>query len=67
MRYSVIGSREFEDYDLLEKTLDKHFIYQIVSGGAKGADTLAARYANENNIPLIEFIPNGINTKMRRR
>ena len=57
MRYSVIGSREFEDYDLLKETLDKHFISQIVSGGANGADTLAARYAKENNIPLIEFIP----------
>lgn len=58
MRYSVIGSREFEDYDLLKETLDKHFIYQIVSGGAPGADTLAARYAEAHNIPLLEFIPN---------
>ena len=41
----------------MSQTLNKHFISQIVSGGAKGADTLAARYAKENNIPLIEFIP----------
>lgn len=29
----------------------------IVSGGAKGADSLATRYAREHNIPLKEFLP----------
>lgn len=57
MRYAVIGSRTFLDYETLKEVLDKHYISQIVSGGAKGADNLGARYANENNIPLIEFIP----------
>lgn len=58
MRYAIIGSRTFCDYEKLKEVLDKHYISQIVSGGAKGADTLGARYANEKNIPLIEFIPN---------
>lgn len=57
MRYAVIGSRTFFGYKLLKNVLDKHFISQIVSGGAKGADSLAARYANEHNIPLLEFLP----------
>ena len=37
--------------------LEKHYISQIVSGGAKGADSLAARYANEKGIPLVVFLP----------
>ena len=58
MRYAVIGSRTFADYGLLSSVLNKHFISQIVSGGARGADSLAARYALEKNILLLEFIPN---------
>ena len=45
----VVGSRDFEDYRLLENTLDKLLRYYkeitIVTGGAKGADTLAEKYA----------------------
>jgi hypothetical protein len=29
----------------------------IISGGAIGADTLAKRYANERNIPMVEHLP----------
>ena len=55
--YAVIGSRGFNDYALLKKELDKLKITKIISGGAKGADTLALRYAKENKIPIIEFKP----------
>ncbi|KMQ50663.1 Uncharacterized protein CHISP_2346 [Chitinispirillum alkaliphilum] len=55
-RIAVIGSRGF-DYSLLKETLDKEEIVKIVSGGAKGADSLAAQYARENNIELQEFLP----------
>jgi hypothetical protein len=34
-----------------KKTLSKLTITVIVSGGALGADLLAERYADENNIP----------------
>jgi len=57
MKYAVIGSRGFDDYSLLEKTLNKRRPFEIVSGGARGADSLAARYAREYDIPLTEFIP----------
>ena len=57
MRVGVVGSRDFFDYDLLSKTLAPLEITQIVSGGAKGADSLAAKYAKENKLALIEFIP----------
>lgn len=57
MNYGVIGSRTFFDYSLLKEVLDKHYISRIVSGGAKGADSLAARYASEEDILLLEFLP----------
>jgi predicted Rossmann fold nucleotide-binding protein DprA/Smf involved in DNA uptake len=59
MRYGIVGSREFTDYSIVQKVLDEHNIYivEIVSGGARGADSLAARYAEENAIVLVEFLP----------
>ena len=59
MRVAIIGSRDFNDYELVKKTLDpvKDKITLIVSGGAKGADSLGDRYAQENSIPTEIFIP----------
>ncbi len=55
MIFAVVGSRNFVDYDLLNKVLDEYrpFMIGIVSGGARGADTLATRYAIERGIPLV--------------
>lgn len=41
----------------MSEVLDRHYISQIISGGAIGADSLAERYALEKDIPLLEFIP----------
>jgi len=59
---AVIGSRTFKDYSLLKQTLDeliKQFKVEpiIVSGGAKGADSLAKMYAIENKLQIKEFYP----------
>jgi len=35
----------------MKETLDKYPITEMVVGDASGADTLAARYADENKIP----------------
>ncbi len=56
MIVGIVGSRSFQGYDLLKKELSSFQISKVVSGGAKGADALAARYAKENNIPLKEFL-----------
>jgi hypothetical protein len=55
MKVGVIGSRTFIDYELLEKTLDGLEISSIVSGGARGADSLAEKYASSRGIELIVF------------
>jgi predicted Rossmann fold nucleotide-binding protein DprA/Smf involved in DNA uptake len=57
MKVAVIGGRDFKDYELVKKTLSKLTITVIVSGGALGADLLAERYADENNIPKKIFLP----------
>lgn len=49
----VCGSRTVTDYDLLKRTLDRLVDKNndtIISGGAKGVDQLAEKYAKENNI-----------------
>lgn len=59
MRLSIIGSRTFNDYFLLKEILDPYTecISLVVSGGAKGADTLGEKWAKDNNIPTLIFKP----------
>lgn len=50
MKVLVCGSRDFTDYELLEKTLNAYGdITEIIHGAARGADTLAGRYGEEND------------------
>jgi hypothetical protein len=59
MKVIIAGSRIFNNYKLLESTVNNlHLdISEIVCGGAKGADTLGADYANKYKIPIKYFIP----------
>jgi hypothetical protein len=61
MRLAVIGSRNLQDFALVVQVLDRyraqHRELSFVSGGAVGADTLAAKYAVEHNIPIKVFLP----------
>jgi len=56
LRIAVIGGRKFDDYDSMESVLSSFIdIHKekdicIVSGGARGADSLAEKYAGENGI-----------------
>ncbi len=56
MKIAVVGSRTVCPS---QAQLTKHLLgaREIVSGGARGVDTCAARYANENDIKLTEFLP----------
>lgn len=62
LKIAIIGSREFTDYEFLKEVMDKEidnrsFVACFVSGGAKGADTLGARYAEEIGRPIVVFKP----------
>ena len=57
MKVAVVGSRGFSDYKLLSETLDKIKITLIISGSAKGADTLGEQYAKDNGIETKIFKP----------
>jgi hypothetical protein len=61
MKLAIVGSRCFNDYPLMEKTISELFkeeeIEQIISGGAKGADTLAEQWAKNHKKELRIIIP----------
>lgn len=57
MRIGIVGSRTFNDLQLVRNTIDPEGIILVVSGGAKGADSLAEQFAAENNIPTLVFKP----------
>jgi len=53
---AVIGSRDFNDYALMQLVLLEYCAKNdvtIVSGGARGADKYAEMFANEYHIPTI--------------
>ncbi len=55
MKLAIIGSRE-----LFVKDIDKYIpaaVREIVTGGAKGIDACAMRYAKANQIKLVTFLP----------
>lgn len=57
----VAGTRTYNDYETLKRECDmvlskkQNYHIVIVEGGAKGADALAKRYANERGYELKEF------------
>lgn len=59
MVVAVVGSRTFTDWSLLDETLTAFHratpISKIVSGGARGADSMAERWANAHTIPVTVF------------
>ncbi len=49
MNVAVVGSRSFTDYEFLKSELENYITGSdsIVSGGAKGVDSLAERFSRE--------------------
>jgi len=48
MKVAVVGSRSVNHYDVVKAILDQYTFTQIISGGAKGVDTLAEQYSSEH-------------------
>ena len=69
MQLAIIGSRNFTNYAQLRDVINQYFVSHqdagypkftfdtIISGGAKGADDMGAKFAKINNIGLREYIP----------
>lgn len=57
MKIIIAGGRDFNNYYILEKVLNsfKGFIDEVISGDARGADELGARWATYNNIHVNHF------------
>ena len=53
----IAGPRDCYDYELVVKAIEESGfeITMVVSGKAKGVDTLGERWAKRNNIPVAEF------------
>lgn len=60
MRVIIAGSRSITDYSLLKKciAISQFNINEVVSGKAKGVDSLGERWARENNVFIKEFPAN---------
>lgn len=61
MKVAIVGSRNFNDYTLLNRVIQENIdiddIEEIVSGGAIGADRLGERFATINKIEKCIFYP----------
>lgn len=55
MKVAVIGSRGIENVNIGEYIPKE--TTEIVSGGARGVDTIAREYAQQHNLKLTEFLP----------
>jgi len=57
MKLAIIGSRTFNNYELLQETLEpyKPKLTLVVSGAARGADKLGEYWARENKIETLIF------------
>ena len=63
MKIAIVGGRNFKDYESMKTTLELFFeennisCSSVISGGARGADTLAEKFAEENSLEMIVFKP----------
>ncbi|UUV45994.1 DUF2493 family protein [Bacillus phage vB_BanS-Thrax1] len=63
MKVVIAGGRDFNHYILLKAKLLHYFRnynlgdIEIVSGGARGADSLGERFAKEHGCKIVRFLP----------
>lgn len=60
LKVIIAGGRDYTSYAGLEEAVKASGfdIAEVVSGGAKGADSLGESWAKNNKIPVKKFIPN---------
>lgn len=62
MKILVCGGRDYKDEHTVNRILnlvhEKKGIFEIIHGAARGADTLAAKWAERNNIHCLDFPAN---------
>jgi len=64
MKLLITGSRKFDNYKVLKQAIEEvqklqgEKITIVLHGGAKGADTLAQNWAEENKVPTQFIKPN---------
>lgn len=58
MKVIIAGGRDIENYNLIVEAInDSEFdISEVVSGGAKGVDTMGEHWADKHNIPVKRFL-----------
>lgn len=56
MKIAIVGSRTIKKINNLAAYLPEN-VEAIISGGAVGVDQIAAAFAAEHQIPLVEFLP----------
>ena len=69
MKLIIAGSRDFCDREFVECHVLEHFdldeVTEVVSGGARGVDTLGEQIAQERGIEIARFLPDWDNFKRR--
>lgn len=55
MKLAIIGSRNIQNFDL--SFVVPTSTTEIISGGAKGVDTIARRFAETRGLKITEFLP----------
>jgi|1048.fasta_scaffold24358_3 hypothetical protein len=59
MKIAVVGSRHVLNASVIQEVLNTYLgkMTVLITGGAKGVDTLAERWARENDIPVEVYLP----------
>ena len=57
-KIAVVGGRQFSDYVTLSHVLIPLLPFTLISGGARGADLLSERFADEYQLEKIIYKPN---------
>lgn len=59
MKVIIAGGRDFNDYSLLAAEANKlENVTAVISGCARGADSLGERWAQETGLPILKFPAN---------